>query len=570
MLDKVRKYIEDNKMLNKGDKVVVGVSGGADSTALLELLFLLREEYGLSLYVVHINHGIRPEASEDAEYVRELCEERKLPFYLFEEDIPAMAEREHLSEEEAGRYFRYRCFYKVMCENGADKLAVAHHMDDQAETVLFHLARGTDLAGLAGMQPVSGMPVELYAGEAYDFTCHELNKNLTLIRRPGNDGLVKSAPEMDVCDKANDSIRIIRPLLGIRRQEITKWLENRGMSWQEDATNGDDNYARNRIRNRVIKDLSAVNEKASEHIAEFAGRAAEYDGYIRRQALSFIESEAVLLNGSGENIRFRDGMLMDSLNVDGSDKGNLMYKENLSGIHGIKVKREQLLSKDRVLSDRVLYEMLIMMAGAKKDITREHVDALYDLLSKQSGRELNLPYKVRAVISYDWLILEMAGVTAENGVGIADGVEIDINDLKYQDNISIKISDTEKIVLRLIDIQADDESFINKMKKFFGKEEKNYTKYFDCDTIDNTLYIRYPVSGDYLICDRDGHSKKLSKHFKDVKLPADERKTKSLLACGSEVLWVLGDRRCEAHLVTRNTTEVLEVEYISEGDAQHF
>ena len=544
MLDKVRKYIEDNKMLNKGDKVVVGVSGGADSTALLELLFLLREEYGLSLYVVHINHGIRPEASEDAEYVRELCEERQLPFYLFEEDIPAMAEREHLSEEEAGRYFRYRCFYKVMSENGADKLAVAHHMDDQAETVLFHLARGTDLAGLAGMQPVS---------------------------------------EMDACDKANDSIRIIRPLLGIRRQEITKWLEDRGMSWQEDATNGDDNYARNRIRNRVIKDLSAVNEKASEHIAEFAGRAAEYDGYIRRQAISFIESEAVLLNGSGGNIRFRDGMLMDSLNVDGSDKGNLMYKENLSGIHGIKVKREQLLSKDRVLSDRVLYEMLIMMAGAKKDITREHVDALYDLLSKQSGRELNLPYKVRAVISYDWLILEMAGkpagkgvieettgVTEKNGVGIADGIEIDINDLKYQDNISIKISDTEKIVLRLIDIQADDESFINKMKKFFGKEEKNYTKYFDCDTIDNTLYIRYPVSGDYLICDRDGHSKKLSKHFKDVKLPADERKTKSLLACGSEVLWVLGDRRCEAHLVTRNTTEVLEVEYISEGDAPHF
>ena len=114
MLNKVRSYVEKHHMLQKGDTLVVGVSGGADSVCLLFALEKLREEYDLQLLVVHINHGIRKEAAEDANYVKELCERLKLPFFLFEEDVEKLAREQGLSTEEAGRKLRYECFERVL------------------------------------------------------------------------------------------------------------------------------------------------------------------------------------------------------------------------------------------------------------------------------------------------------------------------------------------------------------------------------------------------------------------------------------------------------------------------
>ena len=562
MLEKVREYIKENDMLALGDKVVVGVSGGADSTALLEILDSLKEEYGLSIYVVHINHGIRKEAGEDAEFVRMLCEKKSLPFYLFCEDIPAMAKREGLSEEEAGRSFRYQCFYKVMRENGAHKLAVAHHMDDQAETVLFHLVRGTDLAGAAGIQPVSVLS-----------------------------------------DSRNI---IIRPLLNVRGAEIRSWLTAQGIHWQEDATNNDDNYSRNRIRNRVMSDLTVINDRASEHISEFAKRAFLYDGYIKKQAMKFIAGEVQVVCSKGDKAAAKAPLTEPVSEVDikaaptepvsevdikaaptvplnEADRNTtavIPFSEvtDCMTIERLSLQREHLLAEDRVLADRVLYELFTRLAGAKKDITGEHVNAIYGLLSKQSGRRLNLPYGVVAEVSYEWLILERMGdkckrdcITATDSDGTT-AVKINIKDLKIDEDLSIKISDKEKIVLRLsktgsgkeaetgseISTQTELKNFPENCEKF----EKNYTKYFDCDTIGNTLYIRCPKQEDYFICDGEGHRKKLSRYFKDIKLPAGERGAQRVLADGSEVLLVLGRRRCESHLVTADTQRVLTVDYV--------
>lgn len=157
MLEKVREYIKFHHMLEMGDRVVMGISGGADSVCLLHIMQELREEYGLSLFVVHVHHGIRKEAADkDAEYVKNLCQKYGISFYLFKEDIPKLAKDCGMSEEEGGRQCRYRCFYQVADQVKADKIATAHHMGDQAETVLFHLIRGTNLSGVTGIAPVNG------------------------------------------------------------------------------------------------------------------------------------------------------------------------------------------------------------------------------------------------------------------------------------------------------------------------------------------------------------------------------------------------------------------------------
>ena len=138
-LDKVQKTVEQYGMLSYGDSVLVGLSGGADSVALLRVMLALREEYGLQISCAHVNHGLRGECAErDAEFAKALCKEQGVPLCSLEENVKAYATRHGLSVEEAGREVRY-LFFK---EQKTDKIAVAHTMDDTAETVLMNLLKG--------------------------------------------------------------------------------------------------------------------------------------------------------------------------------------------------------------------------------------------------------------------------------------------------------------------------------------------------------------------------------------------------------------------------------------------
>ncbi len=200
--ERVYEYCRKYHMLQKGDGVVLGVSGGADSVCLLFMLLSLRSKLDLKLSVVHVNHGIRPDASEDADYVRGLCEEQDVPFYLFEEKIEELAKKRGCSTEEAGRQYRYEVFAEVMEKEHAQKIAVAHNRNDRAETMLFHLFRGTGLTGLTGIRPVRE--------------------------------------------------QIIRPLLCLDRAEIEEYLEEKGIVYRHDSTNDSDDYTRNKIRHHIL------------------------------------------------------------------------------------------------------------------------------------------------------------------------------------------------------------------------------------------------------------------------------------------------------------------------------
>ena len=227
MLEVVHSTLRQFHMIAPGDRVVVGVSGGADSVALFLHLCEYQKEVDFTLEVVHVNHLIRDDAAADADFVKTLSDDRGINYHLFEVDVCKEAERLHLSTEEAGRKIRY----EAMRSLGPTKIAVGHHSDDLAETVLLNLCRGTGIHGMAGIAPV------------WD--------------------------------------DIIRPLLFVTRDDIEAYLDKLCQPYRTDSTILSDDYTRNKIRLNILPYLNReINDKTSEHIVNMAQDMMEIESLV--------------------------------------------------------------------------------------------------------------------------------------------------------------------------------------------------------------------------------------------------------------------------------------------------
>ena len=234
--DKVLKYNKRNKLFHRGDRIVVGVSGGKDSVCLLDVLDRCREEFDLRLMVVHVNHGIRGEAADrDEQFVKDMAAERGLDFYSEKVNVPQAARELKMSEEEAGRYLRYQIMRHVCMEKGFDKIAVAHHQDDVAETVLFQMFRGSGPRGLSGIHPKREY--------------------------------------------------VIRPILFAEGREIEEYMKENDLAYCEDQTNYSEEYSRNKLRLRVFPYVEReINNRAKAHVAKAAQKIALQNAYVEKQA----------------------------------------------------------------------------------------------------------------------------------------------------------------------------------------------------------------------------------------------------------------------------------------------
>lgn len=242
--DKVRSFIKENSIISPGEKIIIGLSGGADSVCLLNILNGLKEQYGITLYAVHVNHGIRGEqADEDERFSIELCRKCGIESTAYYYDVPTLSKEWHMTEEEAARRVRYEAFEKEYLRRKADKIATAHHKTDQAETILFRMCRGTGIKGMLGMAPVRG--------------------------------------------------NIIRPLLCVTGREIREYLLDTGQEYRLDSTNECVDYDRNRIRHNVIPELERINDNAVGHIADMASQLSEvYEWFrinVRNTEKSFVK-----------------------------------------------------------------------------------------------------------------------------------------------------------------------------------------------------------------------------------------------------------------------------------------
>lgn len=241
-------YMKQNHMTRPGDGVLVGLSGGADSVGLLLVLWKLRETFQISLRALHVHHGLRgAEADRDAAFSRMLCERLEIPFYEFRIDAAKEALDRKCSIEEAGRLARYRLYEETARaweeEIRRVHIATAHHADDNAETVLFNLFRGSGLTGLSGIAPVRG--------------------------------------------------RIIRPLLWAQRSEIQAWLLQQGQDWVEDSTNQESEYSRNWLRNELLPAVKErLNAQAVRHIDQASRRIRQADAYLEEVAEEWLQKHA--------------------------------------------------------------------------------------------------------------------------------------------------------------------------------------------------------------------------------------------------------------------------------------
>ncbi|MGA2361222.1 MAG: tRNA lysidine(34) synthetase TilS [Candidatus Aminicenantales bacterium] len=234
-------------MIAPGDRVLAACSGGPDSVALTSLLLKLREEMPLEVFVAHFNHRIRPEAKDDEAFVRELTRRWVLPLIAGSKDVRGEARRRKINLEEAARLLRYEFLRRAARKTGATKIATGHTMSDQAETFLIRLFRGTGLTGLAGIEPVSGPA----------------------------------------------ACPVIRPLLGIRREELEAYLRDEGLGFRTDDSNLDRRFLRNRIRLGLLPELERdYGPRIVEHLASLSSLVREEDallaGFVRALAEEFI------------------------------------------------------------------------------------------------------------------------------------------------------------------------------------------------------------------------------------------------------------------------------------------
>lgn len=234
MIYKVIDTIKTCNMFETGDRVIVALSGGADSVCLLDVLYKLKEEYKLTLYAAHVNHCLRGEESlRDEDFAGRLCEKYNIPLFVKTVDVARLAETEKISTELCGRNARYSFFSDLMLEKNA-KTATAHTASDNTETALYHLARGTGLKGMGGIPPVRG--------------------------------------------------GIVRPLIHITREQIEEYCEKNNLEYVTDSSNLSDAYTRNKIRHSVIPVLKEINGGLEETVLRFNRQAKQVDDFMTAHA----------------------------------------------------------------------------------------------------------------------------------------------------------------------------------------------------------------------------------------------------------------------------------------------
>lgn len=228
VLNTINKY----SLIESGDKIVLGVSGGPDSISMLNILYELKEKLGISLIVCHINHGLRKNAKRDEEYVKTYCENRNIEFYVLHADIANQAKIEKKGLEETGREIRYKFFNEILNKTNSNKIAIAHNKNDNAETIIMNILRGTGINGLRGIEPKN----KLY----------------------------------------------IRPLIEIDRSKIEKYCIEEKLNPVKDETNDENEYNRNKVRNIVIPYVKKeFNPNIIENLDRLSKIAKEEIEYIK-------------------------------------------------------------------------------------------------------------------------------------------------------------------------------------------------------------------------------------------------------------------------------------------------
>lgn len=308
--EKVLQTIQKYHLIEEKDHIILGVSGGPDSTCLFHIFLKLQEQLHFTFTVCHINHGIRKEALEDEQYVLEMCKKNGIACFVKRENVLEKANEEKMGTEEMGRKVRYTFFSSIQEQVGANKIATAHTKNDLSETVIMNLLRGTGLSGLKGIEAIRD---NLY----------------------------------------------IRPLIECKREEIEEYCEKNKLNPKIDATNFENIYTRNKIRNELIPYLEKeFNPNIIESITRMSSIIQEEDKYLEQITKQAYE-EIVLAKNDRE-------IVLD------------LKKFN---------------KIDLVIKNRIVLYTITMLFGTSSGIEKKHIEDIIKLCSNNIGNKFLIPNK---------------------------------------------------------------------------------------------------------------------------------------------------------------------------------
>ncbi|QQY79482.1 tRNA(Ile)-lysidine synthase [Keratinibaculum paraultunense] len=458
MKDKVLEVVKKYNLIEEGDNIVLGLSGGPDSMALLYVLLDIKKIIDFNIYIAHLNHGVRgKEALEDQLFVEQLAKNLGLICYSKTVNMDEYAKKVGLSSEEAGRKLRYNFFREILDEIGGGKIAVAHNKNDQAETLLMRFFRGTGIDGLKGMEYISG--------------------------------------------------DIIRPILGIERKEIERYLKERNIKTRIDKTNLEPIYNRNKIRLELIP---YIEENFNPNIIDTLWRTSR----ICSIDSDFLEQYAQKIYNSMVKKKLKDSIILDG---------------------------EKFVAEHESIQRRIIRNCILDIKGDLQGITEKHIlDILTLFLERGTGKSINLVDNIIAKTSYDEFIIEKKDIIEHKKDFI---YKLNMEGTTYIDEIGYSFNVK---VLPVTDI-----SKIDKNKRFI--------KYFDYDKIKGDLYVRNRKAGDRFVPYGMKGTKKIKDYFIDEKIPKDKRDNIPILTDDENILWIVGYRSSELYKITPHTKKVLVV-----------
>jgi tRNA(Ile)-lysidine synthase len=464
---RVARTIDRYAMLAEGDRVLVAVSGGADSTALLHILNALASDLGITLAVAHLNHGLRGRAADDdARFVEGMAGRLKLKFHCHRIQLDPSAG----SLEDSGRRARYAFFNRLAEDHGYTKIALGHHMDDNAEAVLLHLLRGSGIRGLSGIPPV---------------------------RDQG----------------------IVRPLMELRRVEITSFLEEYQLAYVQDSSNADMRFDRNRVRQHLIPFLQKhFNTNVVAVLNRTADLCWQEERWLRALLSPILKETVASVNPESMTLH----------------------------IH-------RLMTEPLAAQRRLIRDALRKWCGTLKGISADHIENLIGLLNPQSeGKRICLPNRIGVERTRSHLCFNF-----RQGRGCLPYSEA--ADFLYQ----VPLPDPHSIMM---DIAESGFRFRFAMMQNFSTDDLDIadvnTAWFDIDKLIFPLSIRNFKPGDRMsLLGMQGHQK-IKKLFGDRKIPIDRRHCMPILVSGDEIIWVAGIRRSALAIPTSRTTQVLKVQIL--------
>ncbi len=461
--------------LIKDSPLLLGVSGGADSLALMDGLIVLE----FNLVIAHLDHAIRPESEQDADFIEALAAKNCLPFVRKRVDVPALAEDEGLSLEEAARVVRYRFLFDQAQQHAAQAVAVAHHADDQVETVLMHFIRGAGLDGLSGMSYRRLMP------------------------------------------QWTQAIPLVRPLLGVWREEIDFYLLTTGLSPRVDETNQDRTYFRNHLRHELIPKLETLNPQFRKIVCRTADVLAEENQYLGTLASSAWED--CYVSHTAEWVVFQ---------------------------------QRKFITLPTALKRRVLRRAILLLRPGLRDIGFDAIERGVTVINREDvSSEVDLAAKLSLVVVGGQVIVKtQVSALPDGGKSLLPSADFRI-ELFPDDSVALK----NGWILKMDVIDATFEKVSQEVQTLPHDEA-----WLDFDKLKLPLVLRGREPGErWLPLGMHGHSQKVKDFFINEKIPAHLRDCWPLIVSGSEVAWVVGVRPSESFKVAHKTRRILRL-YLSQ------